>query len=138
MKIVHHTEECAGRPVNGRLTGVCDCATAPLSERATRELDALLKETERASAEAAEDPAYLAIRMNLLRNLAADAEARADRRARLLEMDRKTARRESEARGRSRSGARKHVATPAPSASTPPLRSSAQKARRAGRDEETS
>ena len=67
MIIVRHTESCASNPnAAGRLTGKCNCKTAPLDEAARAQLQQLLKKLAKDALRAGEEPAYFALRLDAL------------------------------------------------------------------------
>lgn len=96
MIFVRHTSECAGNPNGaGRLTGKCNCKTAPLDEAARKQLQRLLGKLAEDSIRAGEESEYFALRLDELAELIAkDARGvrrtakRADRAARLDQMRR--------------------------------------------------
>lgn len=96
MIFVRHTSECAGNPnAAGRLTGKCNCKTAPLDEAARKQLQRLLGKLAEDSIRAGEESEYFALRLDELAELIAkDARGvrrtakRADRAARLDQMRR--------------------------------------------------
>jgi len=64
---VRHTEGCAGKPnAVGRLTGKCNCKTAPLDEGARTQLQRLLGKLATASIDAGEQAEYFALRLDAL------------------------------------------------------------------------
>jgi len=66
MIIVHHTEECTSKPINGRTTGPCNCKTAPLTEEARSDLRDFLSRAAQRSIAEGEDPDYFKIRLGLI------------------------------------------------------------------------
>ena len=67
MIIVRHHAACKSKPdIAGRLTGTCNCKTAPLDEAARTQLQTLLKKLSDDSLHANEDPEYLALRLHVL------------------------------------------------------------------------
>lgn len=98
MNFVRHTEECAGKPVAGRLTGTCDCKTAKLDTAARGALQRLLAKLGDASIAADEDSEYYALRLDELADqIASEAKSvrrtakRADREARRARAKRQAA-----------------------------------------------
>lgn len=91
MIIVRHGEKCTGKPNGaGRLTGKCNCKTAPLDKAARTQLQHLLGELADDSIRAGEESEYFALRLDeLAEQIAKDARGvrrtakRADRNARL-------------------------------------------------------
>ena len=92
MIFVRHTEECASKPnATGRLTGKCNCKTAPLDQKARTQLERLLGKLAEDSINAGEQSEYFALRLDALaEQIAKDARGvrrtakRADRNTRLL------------------------------------------------------
>jgi hypothetical protein len=66
MIIMQHSDECAGAPVAGKLTGKCDCATFRLTEAARERVAGLIASLEGDSVQESEDPLYFAVRLDLL------------------------------------------------------------------------
>jgi len=67
MIIVRHTEECASKPNGaGRLTGKCNCKTAPLDQKARTQLQRLLDKLAGDSIDADETSEYFALRLDEL------------------------------------------------------------------------
>ena len=91
MIFVRHTEECTGKPnAVGRLTGKCDCKTAPLDQAARKQLVHLLGKLADDSIRAGEESEYFALRLDELADqIAKDARGvrrtakRSDRTTRL-------------------------------------------------------
>ena len=91
MIIVRHAEECAGKPnAAGRLTGRCNCKTAPLDQAARKQLTRMLGKLADESIRAGEESEYFALRLDALADqIAKDARGvrrtakRSDRTTRL-------------------------------------------------------
>lgn len=67
MIIVRHNETCSSKPNrSGRLTGTCDCKTAPLDEAARTQLQQLLGQLADDSLRADEEPEYFALRLDAM------------------------------------------------------------------------
>lgn len=79
MIFVRHTEECASKPIAGRLTGKCNCKTAPLDQKARTQLQRLLDKLAEDSIDAGEESEYFALRLDELAEQTAK-EARSVRR----------------------------------------------------------
>lgn len=79
MIFVRHTEECTSKPVAGRLTGKCNCKTAPLDQKARTQLQRLLDKLAEDSIDADEASEYFALRLDELAEQIAK-EARSVRR----------------------------------------------------------
>lgn len=73
MIIVTHTAECSGVPVEGRLTGVCDCKTAKLTDNARLKLKVFLGELAGDSLAAGEECEYFALRLEMLEEMVESA-----------------------------------------------------------------
>lgn len=72
MIIVRHTEQCSGAPnAAGRLTGKCDCKTAPLDQAARKQLQRLLGKLAEDSIKAGEESEYFALRLDELAEMIA-------------------------------------------------------------------
>lgn len=79
MIFVRHTEECTSKPSAGRLTGKCNCKTAPLDQKARAQLQLLLDKLAEDSIDADEASEYFALRLDELAEQIAK-EARSVRR----------------------------------------------------------
>lgn len=80
MNIVRHHEMCAGRPsLDGRLTGACDCAVAPMDAAARQVVAAFVDALVQESRGAEEDREYLALRLDMLAELVVDEAAKVRR-----------------------------------------------------------
>ena len=66
MIVVHHTEECTSAPVDGRMTGSCNCKTAALTTEARDDLRKFLARMAKRSTAEGEDPDYFKIRLGLV------------------------------------------------------------------------
>ena len=75
MIFVRHAEECTSKPnAAGRLTGKCNCKTAPLNQAARKQLERLLGKLADDSIRAGEESEYFALRLDeLAAQIAKDA-----------------------------------------------------------------
>ena len=72
MIFVRHAEECTSKPnAVGRLTGKCNCKTAPLDQAAQKQLQLLLDKLADDSIQAGEESEYFALRLDELAALIA-------------------------------------------------------------------
>lgn len=77
MILVHHTDECAGKPSpKGLLTAPCNCKTAPMTADARKRLTSFLGTLAGESIKAKEPALYFAVRLEILAlQIAKDARA---------------------------------------------------------------